>query len=968
MFIATFVCIMAIQPLFAQKAPTRVLGSVIDAFTCRRIQKEVEVSLLDKDSTILQTVRFGGEDENGNVSNQFSMCVPEREEAAAILKFVCKGYKTTYKPIKMVWRKREALMTFYRTPMRKLSAMEERMLDEFTVTATKIKFYTKNDTLVYNADAFNLADGSMLDELVAQMPGAELKPDGRILVNGRQVESLLLNGRDFFKGNNTVLLDNLPAYMVQQVQVYEKESDMSKAVGQKMDNGRFVMDVKLKKQYSVGWMANLEGGYGTADRYLGRLFAMRYTSQSRVSLFGNINNVNARRKPDGNADWGDFDVSGGQTYTKHGGVDYSVYDKRQRYEVSGSADVSYSDNENIWGGNATNFILDGNTYESRRSIANSSNLSLSTGHYFKYKKNSGVGHCNFTIEPRFNYYKNDNNRTYLNGTFSEQPLEDYTAVLDGLFSPEWATTVRNLIKRNGEWAKGNGHGSSGGVEFWTYMNTPYTDNGLTMEASVDYSSSRNKNYNHFTYNWFDNNVLQHDYRNRYNTTPADNFGYRIMAKYIWWVGKGIMLNPSYELKYTHSYGETMRYSLTTDDDSHDLNWLPSQMEQIMNSLDADNCYKDRFNRYYHTVALDWQWNNKKKDESGNAFSSWYLKIRPFVEVQQSNYLFTDQKQQKINKTYVLPNLDVALTHDTPGYRHKINAGLHVKTSTPNVFNLVDRTFTNDPLNVSKGNPDLEQVTEFSTDINYRSNKWLQDNGRFLYGDAGLWILHNGVSTSFSYDSSTGVRTTRPINVDGNWRTWASLGFSTPIDRARKLTFTTESGVSYQHTVDYAGSNGVESAVRVLTKGAYVTENLKLDYRYKKVNVGLKGNVAYNASRTNRNDFHDQDIWNIRYGGHAIVDLPWDMQLSTDMTMFSRHGYESREMNSNDFVWNARLSKKMYKKRLTLMVDAWDILGNLSNINAGMDGQERWEYYNNVIPRYALFRLLYRFEHQPKKKR
>lgn len=84
-------------------------------------------------------------------------------------------------------------------------------------------------------------------------------------------------------------------------------------------------------------------------------------------------------------------------------------------------------------------------------------------------------------------------------------------------------------------------------------------------------------------------------------------------------------------------------------------------------------------------------------------------------------------------------------------------------------------------------------------------------------------------------------------------------------------------------------------------------------------------------------------------------------------MFSRRGFESEEMNNNDLVWNARLSKRLCKDRLTLMVDAWDILGNLSDMNNGVNSQTRWETYTNVIPSYVLFRVSYRFAMQPKKK-
>lgn len=358
------------------------------------------------------------------------------------------------------------------------------------MTGTKIKFFMKGDTLVYNADAFQLQEGSMLDALISQLPGAELDSDGRINVNGQLVESLMLNGRDFFKGDNTVLLDNLPAYMVQQVQVYNKESELSKAVGTKVDEGDLVMDVKLKKKYAVGWLGNVELGYATKERYLSRLFAMRYTPQSRITLFGNMNNVNDRRKPDGNGGWGSVDPTGGLTATKRAGMDYSVYDKLGKYEVSGNAGVTYSDNANIWGGNSTNFVTGGDTYESTRKNTQSSNLSISISH----KMTMQIGNRgNISLQPSFNYYKNDYTSEFTNGTFSAQPTEDYATVLDSLFSPEWATTVRNMIKRNGEWAEGDGHGSSGELSTWGfYKPFPYSTDGIYFDASIAYSDKKAK--------------------------------------------------------------------------------------------------------------------------------------------------------------------------------------------------------------------------------------------------------------------------------------------------------------------------------------------------------------------------------------------------------------------------------------------------------------------------------------------
>ena len=119
----------------------------------------------------------------------------------------------------------------------------------------------------------------------------------RILVNGKLVESVLLNGKDFFKGDHTVLLDNLPAYTVRTVKFYDKTSERSEGLKTDLGDGRFVMDVNLKREYQIGWMANAEAGAGTHERWLGRLFALRFTPQSRLALYANANNTHENRKP-----------------------------------------------------------------------------------------------------------------------------------------------------------------------------------------------------------------------------------------------------------------------------------------------------------------------------------------------------------------------------------------------------------------------------------------------------------------------------------------------------------------------------------------------------------------------------------------------------------------------------------------------------------------------------------------------
>ena len=126
--------------------------------------------------------------------------------------------------------------------------------------ATKVKMVYKGDTIIYNADAFNVPEGSMLDGLIKQLPGVELKDNGEIFVNGKKIENLTLNGADFFKGKNKMMLENLPYYTVKNVQVYDKQTPKSKFEGHDVEQKEYTMDVVLKKEYRVGGTVYVEGG------------------------------------------------------------------------------------------------------------------------------------------------------------------------------------------------------------------------------------------------------------------------------------------------------------------------------------------------------------------------------------------------------------------------------------------------------------------------------------------------------------------------------------------------------------------------------------------------------------------------------------------------------------------------------------------------------------------------------------
>lgn len=222
-----------------------VNGFIYDSFTGENLDS-VEVVFMRPDSTVSErfiSKKYGWWQFSENL----------KAPGKYIIRFSKKGYETTYKNVNFKYRKNRVISgTFGEVLMRKKSTARHRMLSEAVVKATRIKMVMKGDTIVYNADAFQLRSGSMLDKLIAMLPGVELKPGGEIYVNGKKVQSLLVNGEDFFKGDPTVALKNLPSYMVDKVKVYERTPERMLALGMtaedfKRASNPLVVDVNLKR-------------------------------------------------------------------------------------------------------------------------------------------------------------------------------------------------------------------------------------------------------------------------------------------------------------------------------------------------------------------------------------------------------------------------------------------------------------------------------------------------------------------------------------------------------------------------------------------------------------------------------------------------------------------------------------------------------------------------------------------------
>ena len=348
-------------PMMGQtKEKTLEYGGWVEDFITHTAITDAKLTLLnDKGEVVKETV---SDERNEQKNGGFTFIVANNHRYT--IKVECDGYVPQSISFDVKVSKRvntRYLPTIFLRKKKKLD--DEQLLNEVTVTATKVKFYHKGDTLVYNADAFQLSEGSMLDALIRQLPGSELKSDGRIYVNGRFVESLLLNGKDFFKGNNTVLLQNLPTYAVNSIKVYEKKTDLNQFAKRKVEEDEYVMDVNLKKQYNIGRLGNAEAGMANDNMYMGRLFALRSTDHSQLAIFGNMNNMNDYTTPMQGTDWTLDKLPMSRLTTKKVGVNLNVDDRFNRFRLRSNADLTHYDNHEETNAYRTNFLSSGDTYE-----------------------------------------------------------------------------------------------------------------------------------------------------------------------------------------------------------------------------------------------------------------------------------------------------------------------------------------------------------------------------------------------------------------------------------------------------------------------------------------------------------------------------------------------------------------------------------------------------------------------------
>lgn len=961
----------------------KLSGVVCDART-REYLMDAKVELLSEDSTLIDSVRarqsafyYDGSGRQVDYdAPRYNIEVPALSRHY-IFRISMDDYRTVcYDYVLDRVGRRETSRNMSPFYLHKVS----KTLQEVTVKASRVRFYHKGDTIVYDASLFQLAEGSMLDALIRQLPGVELKSDGRIYHNGKFVDDLLLNGKDLFQGNRKLMLENLPAYTVKDVAVYDKQTEENEWLGRTDESSQHhVIDVRLKREYNVGWIANIEAGAGLRQDetpYLARLFAMRSDERSNIRFCAKANNLN----DEGSGDmlWGDGwqpDRSGKLSRNEMARVDVNLMsdDKKRDYFVYVEAHHAKE-----WQDTRTTtqtFLPDGDTYD--YGFAGMKNEEWDVSLWNRFIHNGKQLRTQATADASYRYFRNASGST--SGLFSA-PSEVSRQLLDDLFSP---TSPRpnlrdTLINRQLRESKGTGYDIKATAYLYETLKIKGSGDYMNFGINGFYEESERQEFIRQNVSPLPSSPSGGDrggllFRHQFvDTPPRSKFGITPFVSYTFSLGEHYR-QFNIGTRFTHN-------NRREQENIYRLDRLANADSSFSNPIDilpSVNEYRQVFDRTNSHLAhyIDNTsniWADFKYGLGQKAWGQFYLDFR------------IDATLEAQRHDYERGAIDTLLHRFAPIFEFKTkpwlrtkeghHAGLEVRvrSEAPDLLNEAGIVDDTDPMNIRIGNPDLRYAirTDAALDGNlYSMNKRMHNRIDLSYG-----FTHNAIGIGQIYDRTTGRRTFIPANVNGNWDATTKHTINYSFGDGKKHNASMVTQFCYRNSVDLMGDNGQQttdngqlSINKSVVRTASLSFSPKVNLSLGKHTLGFSSDIAWNRYTSDRTTFQDINAWQYRIGTNAIVHLPWKFDLTTDLTLYGRTGYADTSLNTADVVWNARLARALFKEKLVVMIDGFDILGQLSNVTRTINAQGRTETYTNVLPRYGLLHFIYKFQKRPKQK-
>ncbi|MBQ9649166.1 MAG: TonB-dependent receptor [Prevotella sp.] len=919
--------IVALMVTVASFAQRTVRGTVVEQDTQEAVI-QATAALLKGEKVVANAVT--------NTNGGFTIKAPE--EGSYTLQITYVGFKTYTKKITLKDGKDYSAGTIKLEP-------DAIMLKGATVTARAQKVTLKADTFVYNANAFRTPEGSVAEELVRRLPGAEVSDDGTIKINGKQVKKILVDGKEFMTGDTKTAMKNLPTNIIDRIKAYDQQSDLARVSGIEDGEEETVLDFGIKAGMNKGVMANADLAAGTKNRYAGRIFGGVMKDDMKVFLMTNANNTNDMGFPGGGGGGRFGGGRQGLTANKMAGLNLN-YEKKDKLKIDGSVRWNHSDgdtyskssSENFFSGETSSF---GNRLSQNFSRSNQWNAQMR----LEWQPDSMT---NIMFRPNARYNSSDGENNSWDATFTENPFDHTT-------DPFTNYNQLQSILKNYSIQDGISYSDSKSVGGMLQYNRRLNNSGrnITVQLNGNWSEGTSKSMSNSYIYYF--TPLDTTVTNRYNLTPQDNWSYSARITYSEPIMRQVYLQFSYRYNYSYTKSDRATYSLLDVDYSDIIpmyrNW-DAYLGRLSNPLES---YEDRnlsrmseYKNYNHTAEVMLRIVRK----------SYNFNVGVQVLPQKSHFI---QDYQGVHAdttrtvTNITPTLDFRWKKSATGQLRFTYRG---RTQQPSMSDLLDIVDDSNPLRITRGNPGLKP--SFTQNFQLFYNDYFQKHQRAVMTFVNFSTTSNSVSNKTTYNSDTGGTITRPENINGNWNGNLGFMFNTAVDSAAFFNVNTFTNLSYNHNVGFVSIDNISDSQKSVTNSLGIGERLAASYRNDWLEVELNGSLNYNHSRSELQPNNNLDTWQFSYGGMVGVTAPWGTALTTNLNMQSRRGYADNSMNTNELIWNAQVSQSFLKgNALTISLQLYDILHEQSTFSRAITALSRTDTEYNAIASYGMVHVIYR---------
>ncbi len=738
------------------------------------------------------------------------------------------------------------------------------MLDAVMIESTS-PVTIKQDTLEFDPKSFKTKRNATVEDFVKKLPGVQVDNDGNITVNGIRVDKILVNGRPFFANDPTMATQNLTKEIIEKLQITDTKTNAEAFTGELANGDAKTINLVIKQENNKGAFGKLSAGTGDNDRYQLSGTYNQFNNDRNISFMGNGNNINAPNVG--------FSSRGIRTSQKIG----ASYNEDFGKNSSLSLNYTYSDTElENRKTQFTEYIVPEAPYFSDlrdRSIAENQSHNVDLEYQTLLSPSLHLDLVsNFTYLPGENRYESSSE------TFDESQELINTSTINSSndeAQKEFRNTL-NLTKKIG-------------------------DKGAFIKLSLDQSSVSFDNDEFVAsellfFNSTTNDILRNQFTDTNDMTNRLNAGITFRVPIF---KKKIFMDVSY-----NHFSQKEK----SDKSVFDFNANQQAFTDINTQLSSD--FINRNNASIPSVKFNYR--NKKI----NAFVNFDYALRTLESEDQLRPEFNMKRSFDIF-TY------------SGGFRYRmnkrslLNAGIRLRNMIPSLSQLQTFTDVTDPLNIVRGNPNLQPQNQYSFHVDYRSNNFKKGYG--IFGKLKVTLDNNRVVSRYTITDDL-VRETTFVNIDGNYNYNGFLNVYKRIklDELRVLRIQLNGSVNNSKRINF--NNDIRYDVKTTT----YTPSIGLDFEWEK-RLNMNANYNLNLSQTmySLDGFNDEEIT------MHEVNLYSEIQLSDRLHWENRVRYVYNPNVSGDFdkyawSWNSALSYSFWNDAASISLKMYDVLDQ--NIN------------------------------------